>query len=215
MNTRLYLALAGVLSAGLITLALPTSAAPAAIPAPASQATALGSEEIADLQFMREEEKLAHDVYAALYAKWKLPVFQNISQSETTHTNTIQSLLQRYQLNDPVTGKAAGQFADAKLQTLYSQLVQEGSKSLAAALKVGATIEELDIQDLQERLARTHASDVQFAYQNLEKGSRNHLRSFASQMKQQGVVYTPQYLDSARYQEIVNSRNERGPAGSR
>lgn len=215
MNTRIYLALAGVLSAAIITLALPTSAAPAAMPAPASQATTLSREEIADLQFMREEEKLAHDVYAALYAKWKLPTFQNISQSETTHTNTIRSLLQRYQINDPVDGQSAGQFADAKLQALYTQLVQEGSQSLAAALKVGATIEELDIQDLQERLVRTHASDVQFAYQNLEKGSRNHLRAFASQMKQQGVSYTPQYLDSARYQAIVNSRNERGPAGKK
>lgn len=42
----------------------------------------LNAAEIEGLLFMREEEKLAHDVYLALYAKWGLPIFQNIAQSE-------------------------------------------------------------------------------------------------------------------------------------
>ena len=46
---------------------------------------ALSTSEINALNTMREEELLAHDVYVALYAIYKIPVFNNISQAETQH----------------------------------------------------------------------------------------------------------------------------------
>ena len=62
----------------------------------------LSAEEEKSLYLMREEEKLAHDVYQALYARWNLPVFQNIAASEQRHTDRIKMLLDRYGLKDPI-----------------------------------------------------------------------------------------------------------------
>lgn len=169
--------------------------------------------EKAGLLFMREEEKLAHDVYVTLSEKWNMPVFQNIPNSEQTHTDAVKFLLDRYGLTDPATGKAVGVFADEALQKLYDQLVEKGNQSLANALTVGATIEDLDIVDLQTRLAQTDNTDIQMVYQNLMKGSRNHLRAFTKSLTSQaGAAYTPQYLSQAAFDEIVNAPVERGPA---
>lgn len=44
-----------------------------------------------DLLYMREEEKLARDVYITLYEKWGIPVFNNISNRESDHNDLIQA----------------------------------------------------------------------------------------------------------------------------
>lgn len=48
----------------------------------------------------------------------------------------------------------------------------DGSRSLADALRVGATIEEIDLLDLEERIAQTDEADIKLVYENLAKGSR-------------------------------------------
>ena len=172
---------------------------------PAAAATSpLSADEIAGLKFMREEEKLAHDVYATFYQQYGLSIFNNIASSEATHMAAIKTLLDRYGITDPAAGKAVGVFADASLQALYNQLVAQGRQSLSAALKVGGAIEEIDILDLKERLATTTHSDIQQVYTSLLNGSYNHLRSFVSTLTTQtGAVYQPQYLDAATYQNII------------
>ena len=173
----------------------------------------LSAEEAAGLLYMREEEKLAHDVYLALYELWGLPVFQNIANSEQTHTDSIATLIDRYDLDDPVTG-TVGTFSDSTLQSLYDDLVATGSESLESALRVGAAVEEIDILDLEEEIAQTDHGDIALVYENLMKGSRNHLRSFVSTLERQtGDSYAPQYLDQASYDAIVGSGIETGGAG--
>jgi len=171
----------------------------------------LSTADAANLAYMREEEKLAHDVYVTLGAKWTLPIFNNIAQSEQMHTDAVKLLLDRYGLSDPTTGKAVGQFTNPTLQKLYNDLVTQGSQSLAEALRAGATIEDLDISDLNQRASTL--PDVQMVFNNLTKGSRNHLRAFTRQLKTvANVEYQPQYLSQADYNAILSGTMERGPA---
>lgn len=160
----------------------------------------------AGLAYVREEEKLARDVYLFLYERWGLQIFQNIAGSEQTHTDAIQNLLSIYGLDDPAAGAQPGTFRDASLQALYDQLTSLGSQSLADALKVGGAIEEIDILDLQARLAGTIPDDVRLVYENLLAGSCNHLSAFTSTLERQtGEVYVPQYMTDEAYQEALNS----------
>lgn len=173
----------------------------ATLPAPSE----LSGAEADALRFIREEEKLAHDVYVVLYEKWGLPVFQNISQSESAHTQAVLTLLERYNLADPASTQP-GVFTDPTLQSLYTQLVAQGSLSLDEALKVGAAIEELDLLDLQARLAAIDNADIQQVFTNLLRGSENHLRSFvATYERQTGQTYQPQHLTLEAYQAIQNA----------
>jgi hypothetical protein len=166
----------------------------------------LSAAEIEGLLYMREEEKLARDVYLTLYEKWGMRIFQNISGSEQTHMDAVKTLLDRYDLEDPAAGTVVGVFTNPTLQELYEQLIDEGSRSLADALRVGATIEEIDILDLEERIAQTDKSDIQLVYENLMRGSRNHLRAFVSTLERQvGEIYQPQYLSQTTYDAIVNT----------
>lgn len=180
-------------------------------------ATMLSADEAAGLIFMREEEKLAHDVYVTLYQQYGLATFNNIADSEATHMAAVKTLLDRYGLADPAAGNGVGVFENTELQALYNQLIAQGRQSLGAALKVGGAIEEIDILDLKERLTATTASrsDIQQVYTSLLNGSYNHLRAFANTLKMQtGEVYQPQYLDATTYQTIIAGTNgRRGGSG--
>jgi hypothetical protein len=157
------------------------------------------------LVYVREEEKLAHDVYLFLFDRWGLQVFENIASSELSHTEAVRTLLASYGLEDPAADAAAGVFTNPELQGLYDQLTARGSQSLAEALKVGATIEEIDILDLQARLSAGLPDDVRLAYENLLSGSYNHLSAFTSTLtRQTGEVYAPQFLTAEAYQQALS-----------
>ena len=162
------------------------------------------------LFLMREEEKLARDVYLNLYEKWDLKTFYNIAQNEKTHMEAIKLLLDRYDLKDPIGKDIIGVFENEKLQGLYNELVTQGGESLEQALKVGALIEELDIYDLKELLSKTNNDDIKIVYLNLLKGSRNHLRSFDTQLNRNGFSYEVKFLSQKEYDSIASSAQERG-----
>lgn len=168
----------------------------------------LSAAEQSSLIYMREEEKLAGEVYARLGTTWGLRIFTNISSSESTHTEAVRQLLMRYHLADPAANLGAGVYANTTLQALYTQLVTAGSMSLIEGLKVGAAIEELDMLDINTHLLSVDNQDIRLVYANLLKGSRNHLRSFYKTLLQQGGTYSAQYLTQAEFDAIVNSAME-------
>ena len=170
--------LSPVLAALMLVLSVPAEAA--GRPQPAA---ALSSLEKQDLTFMREEEKLARDVYLALYEQWGLTPFSNISSSEQQHMDALLQLLKKYRLPDPAAGLVLGEFANKELQALYNSLIEQGTRSDVDALQVGGIIEETDILDLQDALARNDNTDIDTVYGRLQCGSRNHLRAFAGVLK--------------------------------
>jgi len=137
--------------------------------------------------------------------------FSNIAQAEQSHMSAIKSLLNKYGVPDPVTDSTVGIFTSEDLQALYYSLVEEGEESLVKALYVGATIEDLDLKDLYDLLDETDNSDLKTVYQNLAKGSRNHLRAFCSELSLNGVDdYVAQYLTQEEIDDIITSPWERG-----
>lgn len=170
----------------------------------------ISNDEELSLKKMREEEKLAHDVYITLYSKWNINIFTNIASSEQTHTYAVLAILNKYNLADPVGTNGVGVFNDSTLQVLYNQLITQGSASLLDAFKVGATIEDLDIYDLNSLNSVIDNQDIKYVYSNLNKGSRNHMRSFYSQIISSGGSYTAQYISQSELDSIINSPKETG-----
>lgn len=130
------------------------------------------------LLHMVEEEKLAHDVYVTLYDATGLTMFDRISTSESRHESAVQTLLVTYGIADPTDGNGVGEFTDPDFTALYDQLVEQGSESDDAALQVGVTIEELDIDDLNDRLDNGTPADVAQVFERLLSGSEKHLSAF-------------------------------------
>ncbi len=164
----------------------------------------LSDKERNGLIFLREEEKLARDVYNYLHRSFNLNTFVNIPKSEQQHMDAVKFLLDRYGINDPTEGKAIGEFVNKELQELYNTLIKKGTESAVEALKVGALIEEVDIRDLINELDESVDNlDIKFVYNNLIKGSKNHLRAFTGVLKTYGITYTPVILDEKLYNAIV------------
>lgn len=162
------------------------------------------------LLHIREEEKLARDVYTHLLDKWGLNIYSNISSSEQKHMDAVLGLLNTYGIADPVGNNTAGVFKDTELQNLYNTLIAKGDLSLIDALTVGATIEDMDLYDLKIAKVKISKPDIINVYDNLAKGSRNHMREFYSQIKTNGGSYTPQYITKEEFETIINSPKEMG-----
>ena len=137
--------------------------------------------------YMREEEKLARDVYLTLYELWGAEIFANISESEQRHMDAIERLITRYGLVDPVVDDTLGSFINPDFELLYNQFVTDGSESLEQALNVGVYIEELDIADLDQALQETSMRAVRRVFQNLLNGSYNHLSAFQRNIEAAGT----------------------------
>lgn len=168
----------------------------------------LSEEERDDLLLMREEEKLARDVYLRLYDRWHLRPFGNISGSEQMHMDAILALLRRYGLPDPAQGLDIGEFHSADMLALYERLVNQGLKSSGEAVRVGLLIEELDIADLRAAAKRTSKPEILAVYAHLERGSRNHLRAFYRWKDRLDVRYVPAHLSQRDFESIGTSEHE-------
>jgi len=161
---RLFIALAAI---GTVFLAAPVLAQ-----------VALTPEAAARLAFMREEEKLAHDVYALFAAQYDgnapgAKIFGRIAESETRHMEAVLKLLNTYGLVDP------GVFLDQELQALYATLVAVGQQGKTEALGVGVVIEQKDMTDIVEAIEVSVAyPDIVQVYTNLLSGSESHLAAF-------------------------------------
>lgn len=174
-----------------------------------SSAGQLDVAETTHLIFMREEEKLARDVYITLNGMWPdSPIFQEIGEgSEQTHTDVIRDKLADYGIPDPnpdtnilpsSIGIYTGEEFGAYFQEKYMLLVNQGSQSELDALYVGAFIEELDMHDLVEcpeiiKETDNGITDCGLEYTDepalistigsLLDGSKNHLRAFVGRIE--------------------------------
>jgi len=171
--------------------------------------TSLNTTDAEGLIFMREEEKLARDAYIYMYKEWGQQIFKNISGSEQKHMDLLLTRVEQYKLKDNVS-QDTGVFNNTDLQNLYNQLIAQGKDSLVAGLIVGATIEEVDIVDLEKYIAATSNDDLKCTYDVLLIGSRNHLRAFVKNMNNNNYNYSPQFLSQDEYDAIINGSHESG-----
>lgn len=138
--------------------------------------------EIYLITYMREEEKLARDVYLTLYELYQAPIFENISESEQRHMDALKKLIDKHGLVDPVTNDEVGEFTNPVFTELYADLVKNGEISYCYALQVGINIELLDIDDIETALDEAVvAKDVTRVFNHLLNGSYNHLSAFTNQ----------------------------------
>lgn len=176
-----------------------------------TQPQEVNSQEKQSLTFVREEEKMARDVYTTLFGKWPgLTFLPNISASEQKHMDKVLDLLNKYGIPDPVGTNGAGVFTSVEVQQLYNDFVSKGEVSELDALYVGMTIEDMDIYDLQQAILLVEKEDIKTAYGNLMNASKNHMREFYAQLKSRGSSYSPQYITQQEYEDIINSPKQHG-----
>lgn len=183
------------------------------------------------LVFMREEEKLARDVYMKLQEMYPgEAIFVNIGTgSEQEHTDTIRNKLAQYGIADPnpdtnnlpdsigvFTGTDYGWYFEEK----YEILVNWGAQSLVDGWYVGAFIEELDMVDIigcpkiivetdngigagECGMDYTDKVDLKTMYGHLVSGSEDHLRAYVKNIE--NVIGEGNYEAQVLSQEQVDA----------
>ena len=175
-----------------LMMAVPLSAKGPAAGRNGKSLDTLTEKEIEHITYIRQEEKLARDVYLTLYEVYEAPIFSNISESEQRHMDALKRRIYKYGLEDPVENDTVGVFpvpeqdTDTDFKKLYDELVALGRDSYCDALQVGLDIENLDITDIEIALNDVEARDVTRVLNNLLNGSYNHLNAFTSQYESAG-----------------------------
>ena len=167
----------------------------------------LSTEDTNALLFMLEEEKLARDTYEYLDDLYGINQFSSIKLSEQSHMNAVAKLLDQYNIDYTIL--PYGEFESQEMQDFYDQFVEKGQIDAMNALEVGATIEDLDIVDLDEFIEATSNTSIISVFESLQCGSRNHLRSFVSVIENSNETYDPQFLSIEAYNEIIEDTNEK------
>lgn len=140
---------------------------------------AYSPDDLAQLLYMIEEEKLAGDVYEALYAQTGMQVFDRIAASEDRHFDALLTQAQTLGLAvDGILALPEGQYTSPQLQSLYDDLMLAATASAVAALEVGVAIETTDMVDLQAASANLDGTALGDVYANLLMGSAQHLSAF-------------------------------------
>lgn len=171
-----------------------------------AHAQLLSEKEQQSLLYMFEEEKLAQDVYTDMSAKWNQNPFNNIITSEQSHKDTVGMMLIQNGISQP--DNSIGIFNNSELQNLYIELKTQGSISYNEALKVGATIEDRDIFDLNNYKLNTQNPQLIALYDWLICASKNHMRAFTKKLNMSGGGnYTPKYITQEEYQAIISGTN--------
>ena len=184
--------------------------------------------EATHLVFMREEEKLARDVYTKLGMLYPdSVVFGQIDDSEQRHTDAVKAMLEQYGEEDPSTNDNLGVFTGEAFGDYFSEkyeyLVNRAAVSELDALYVGAFIEELDMQDIRQcpqviveqdngiddttqcGLVYTDQPDIISLYGHLLEGSANHLEGYVRAIESiigEGA-YTAQVLSQDAVDELL------------
>lgn len=161
-------------------------------PVTGSAVAELTETEAQNITYMRLEEKLARDVYLTLAELYDCPVFTNIAAAEQRHMDAVGLLITKYGLEDPIVDDTVGAFADLEsvetdFAAAFVELTEKGAASLLEALAVGVYIEETDIADLERALDATDKADLEWVFENLLRGSNNHLRAFTRAIATDGT----------------------------
>jgi hypothetical protein len=176
--------------------------------------------------FMREEEKLARDVYQTLGTMYPdSKIFGKIDDSEQQHTTAVKTIIENYGYQDPNTNDNVGTFTGEDygwyFTEKYNELVERASISELEALYVGAFIEELDMMDINQcpqvivetgngindvsecGKVYTDNADVQKLYSNLLHGSDSHLEAYVQNIEKH--IGEGNYQAQVLSQEMVDA----------
>ena len=187
---------------------------------------ALDYNEKMHLFFMREEEKLARDVYQTLGTMYPDSViFGNIDDSEQQHMTAVKAMIEKYGYEDPNTNDNVGAYTGEDFgwyfTEKYNQLVERASISELEALYVGAFIEELDMMDINQcpqvivetddgindvsecGKVYTDNADVQRLYSSLLDGSDSHLEGYVNNIEK--IIGEGNYQAQVLSQELVDA----------
>lgn len=168
----------------------------------------LTADEIEFVYAVREDEKVARDLYTAFFEKYSLKTFSNISRSEANHMRAVEILLEYYEIDFPAAGEY-GVFEDSARQAIYDSLLAKGNTALEG-FRVMAQLEEENIVSYRNVLSDITNPNIKIVIENLGKASENHFKAAIRQITALGGTYAPKLMNQEEYKAMIAKGFEQG-----
>jgi hypothetical protein len=176
---------------------------------PAFDSTAdLTADEIEFIFAVREDEKIARDLYISFFGKFGLKPFENIGKAEDNHIKATEKLFDYYEIDYPALS-GNGKFENAIRQKLFDSLLLKVNTELDA-FKVMAVLEESNIVEYGAVIKTVVNPNIKMVIENLAKASANHFKAAIRQITALGGTYTPEFLTQEQYRAVIAIGFEKG-----
>ncbi|NTV17903.1 MAG: DUF2202 domain-containing protein [Bacteroidales bacterium] len=176
---------------------------------PAFDSTAdLTADEIEFIYAVREDEKVARDLYFSFFGTFGLKPFENIGKAEDNHIKATEKLFDYYEIDYPALSEN-GKFENAIRQKLFDSLLLKGTPELEA-FKVMAMLEESNIVEYGEVLKTIANPNIKIVIENLARASANHFKAAIRQITALGGTYTPALMTQEQYKAVIAIGFEKG-----
>jgi len=176
---------------------------------PAFDSTAdLTADEIEFIYAVREDEKVARDLYFSFFGTFGLKPFENIGKAEDNHIKATEKLFDYYEIDYPALSEN-GKFENAIRQKLFDSLLLKGTPELEA-FKVMAMLEESNIVEYGEVLKTIANPNIKIVIENLARASANHFKAAIRQITALGGTYTPALMTQEQYRAVIAIGFEKG-----
>ena len=176
---------------------------------PAFDSTAdLTADEIEFIYAVREDEKVARDLYFSFFGTFGLKPFENIGKAEDNHIKATEKLFDYYEIDYPALSEN-GKFENAIRQKLFDSLLLKGTPELEA-FKVMAMLEESNIVEYGEVLKTIANPNIKIVIENLARASANHFKAAIRQITALGGTYTPAIMTQEQYEAVIATGFEQG-----
>jgi hypothetical protein len=174
----------------------------------ANNTSELTDEEKIGLVYSLEEAKMSYELAEVFSGLYPVSSIKDVGQSEEGFIRKIRDLIRDNDGRDTYGLIPKGLFNIQDCQNRYNQYVQQGKNGVVASLFVMATVEELVIEQMENRLAQTSNERLFALYTQRMDRAKNGLRNLVLDLGKLHVKYEPQILPTAQYQLIVPVENK-------
>lgn len=152
----------------------------------------LSVDEQEGLLSLLELQKMQVDVYSVIADHIQQPVFTDLKQQDTKLMELLSVKVDKYGLENPIVGKAAGEFEDESVQDKYNEFIRTTGFEWNEMVDYATSMEKAFIDVVQiQKLRISGNDDIVQLYEEIQKQSESHLNALYNEWENFSHIYAP------------------------
>lgn len=152
----------------------------------------LSADEKEGLLSLLELQKMQVDVYSVMADRIQQPVFNDLAEQDAKLMELLAVKVDKYGLDNPITGKAAGEFEDEAVQNKYNAFIRTTNFGWNEMIAYATDMEEELIDVIQEQKTKISGNmDIVQLYEEILQQSVSDLNALNEEWENYSHIYAP------------------------
>ena len=94
-------------------------------------------------------------------------LFEDLCECNENFMEVLSEKINKYKLDNPLDGRAAGEYANAKIQNTYDEFVSSPDRNLKNILQFALNVEEKSILLIEEQIEIARSEEMKVIYNSI------------------------------------------------